>query len=182
MKKEISSFLAWLFVVGLSFHTLHTLHPIDFDVYYNASTMGVGEYNATSPPYQYCYPSWSIIFFYPMRFLEYSEAYRIHFALMAVSCWVILYQIGRIKYGWILFIPAVKILSWSLVSGNTYPFLLALVISPVGTFLAGLFKPHLFVFGGIYYLWDCLETRTTKAPRSNNPSVYALDTEHEGWG
>ncbi|MCK5344691.1 MAG: hypothetical protein KAR20_14855 [Candidatus Heimdallarchaeota archaeon] len=70
--------------------------------------------------------------------------------LMCVSYFILIKKVMEVPYGWLAVLITAKPATILLVTGNIAPLLALLLITPVGLFLAPIFKPYLVLISAIH--------------------------------
>jgi hypothetical protein len=110
----------------------------DFEIYYNFVKHGIRD--------GWYYQDILSAIWIPFTLLPLEQSFIVWYILCSMGVIYTVKRILEIRYGWLTIPFFLKASAWTLGTGNVYPLLIPLCFTPVGTLVAGIFKPQLLVF------------------------------------
>jgi len=126
---------------------VHPVNQFDFRIYYDFAKWG--------NRYGWIYRDWTAIFWYPFTLLQFPTAYFVWYMLSAMFVLIMVKKLLEVNCGWVLLYPYLKVVSWTLGSGNILPILATLSLYPAGVIFSSLIKPNLLVIWFVHIVKKC---------------------------
>jgi hypothetical protein len=155
MKKSKIIFLLVLSIVCIYYSSKSSdqiggWHGLHFRIYCNAAA---GDFTTSYPAYNndtWIYNNKIAWLFKPFLLVPFETSLRLWEAVLIMCFLVISYRMLAYRFGWMAILVFLKPFIWSLQTGNIYPLLIALSLTPVGALIAGCVKP---IFFGIFLMY-----------------------------
>jgi hypothetical protein len=113
--------------------------------YFRVDFRSIYRWVALGDASDFVYKGFTATYWKPFVLFPYETAFVLWYALQAVFVLYLVMKLLEIKHGWILIYPYLKIVGWSMGTGNVTASLATLCISPAGALFAITVKPYLFL-------------------------------------